>query len=61
MGLGQADELADFLQINALIHDHPIPFLGLTDTAHPYTELRIDRLRNYGHEPIPQTAQPAVA
>jgi Zn-dependent protease with chaperone function len=59
--LGQADDLADFLQINALIHDHPIPFIGLTDTAHPYTELRIDRLRNYGHEPIPQTAQPAVA
>ena len=25
--LGQADELADFLEIHALIHDHPVPFL----------------------------------
>jgi hypothetical protein len=55
--LGQADKLADFLEINALMHDHPIPFIALTDTAHPYTELRIDRLRNYDHEPIPQTAR----
>jgi len=63
--LGQADKLADFLEINALMHDHPIPFIVLTDTAHPYTELRIDRLRNYDHEPIPETAQsgsqPAIA
>ena len=63
--LGQADKLADFLEINALIDDRPIPFIAFTDTGHPYTELRIDRLRNYDHEPIPQTAQggsqPAIA
>ncbi len=46
-GLGQAQELADFLEIHALIHDRPIPFLALTDTDHPFTELRIDKLRNY--------------
>ena len=43
--LGQADELADFLEIHALIHDNPIPFLWLTEHTHPPTELRIDRLR----------------
>jgi Zn-dependent protease with chaperone function len=55
--LGQADKFADFLEINALSDDRPIPFIALTDTGHPYTELRIDRLRNYDHEPIPQTAR----
>ncbi len=45
-GLGQADELADFLEIHALIHDNPIPFLWLTEHTHPPTELRIDRLRS---------------
>jgi len=44
--LGQADELADFLEIHALIHDHPIPFMWLTERTHPPTELRVDRLRN---------------
>jgi Zn-dependent protease with chaperone function len=43
--LGQADELADFLEIHALIHDNPIPFLWLTEHTHPPAELRIDRLR----------------
>ncbi len=43
--LGQADELADFLEVHALIHDNPIPFLWLTEHTHPPTELRIDRLR----------------
>ena len=44
--LGQADELADFLEIHALIHDHPVPFLWLTEHTHPPTELRVDKLRN---------------
>lgn len=44
-GLGQADELADFLEIHALIHDHPVPFIWLTEHTHPPAELRIDRLR----------------
>ncbi len=46
-GLGQADELADFLEIHALIHDHPIPFIWLSEHSHPPTELRIDRLRTH--------------
>jgi Zn-dependent protease with chaperone function len=48
--LGQADELADFLEIHALIHDHPVPFLWLTEHTHPPTELRIDRLRTHAHQ-----------
>jgi Zn-dependent protease with chaperone function len=42
--LGQGYELADFLEIHALIHDHPVPFIWLTEHTHPPTELRI-RLR----------------
>jgi Zn-dependent protease with chaperone function len=44
--LGQADELADFLEVHALIHDQPVPFIWLTEHTHPPTELRIDKLRN---------------
>ena len=46
--LGQADELADFLEVHALIHDYPIPYIWLTEHTHPPTELRIDKLRNAG-------------
>lgn len=46
--LGQAEELADFLETHALIHDHPVPFMWLASNTHPPTELRIDRLRNPG-------------
>jgi Zn-dependent protease with chaperone function len=49
--LGQANELADFLETHALIHDHPVPFVWLTEQSHPPTELRIDKLRN--HTPPP--------
>ena len=59
--LGQADELADFLQVHALPYDHPIPFIGLTDTDHDFTELRIDKLRNHTHEPTTNATLPAVA
>jgi Zn-dependent protease with chaperone function len=54
--LGQADELADFLELHALIHDHPVPFIWLTEHTHPPTELRIDRLRktSHGQAPPPQ-------
>jgi Zn-dependent protease with chaperone function len=48
--LGQADELADFLEVHALLYDRPIPYMGLTGTDHDFTELRIDKLRNYRHE-----------
>jgi len=51
--LGQADELADFLEVHALIHDHPVPFIWLTEHTHPPTELRIDRLRIAAHTSIP--------
>jgi Zn-dependent protease with chaperone function len=43
--LGQSEELADFLEIRALIHDHPVPLIWLTEHTHPPTELRIDKLR----------------
>ena len=50
--LGQADELADFLEVHALIHDHPVPFIWLSEHTHPPTELRVDRLRNFAHAPV---------
>jgi Zn-dependent protease with chaperone function len=68
--LGQADELADFLEIHALIHDHPVPFMWLTEHTHPPTELRIDKLRNAAidnggepanptaNRPLPEPSQP---
>jgi hypothetical protein len=60
--LGLADELADFLETNALINDRPIPFIWLTQHAHPPTELRIDKLRNYRYEqPLLEPAQPPTA
>lgn len=43
--LGQADDLAEFLDTHALIHDLPIALVWLTEHTHPPTELRIDRLR----------------
>jgi hypothetical protein len=43
--LGQADDLADFLENHALIYDYPIPYIWLTEHSHPPVELRIDRLR----------------
>jgi hypothetical protein len=42
--LGQAQSLAMFLETNALEGDIPVPFIWLTDTTHPPTEHRIDRL-----------------
>lgn len=43
--LGQADELADFLETHALLHDHPVPYIWLTEHTHPPVELRVGRLR----------------
>jgi Zn-dependent protease with chaperone function len=43
--LGQAEDLAEFLQIHALIHDHPVPFIWLTEQTHPPTALRIEKLK----------------
>jgi Zn-dependent protease with chaperone function len=45
---GMADELADFLEVEALANDHSIPWVSLTNHTHPSTELRIDRLRRLG-------------
>lgn len=59
--LGQADELADFLEIHALIHDHPVPFIWLTEHTHPPTELRIDWLRASTNDPAGDATLPAVA
>jgi Zn-dependent protease with chaperone function len=59
--LGQAEELADFLEVHALIHDHPVPLIWLTEHTHPPAELRIDRLRKTGPGPAaePSPAPPA--
>jgi hypothetical protein len=42
--LGQGAALAEFLEVNALAHDYPVPFIWLTEHTHPPTELRLDRL-----------------
>jgi Zn-dependent protease with chaperone function len=59
--LGQADELADFLEIHALLHDHPVPFIWMTEHTHPPTELRIDRLRASTNKTAGNTALPAAS
>ena len=59
--LGQGEELSDFLEVHALIHDNPIPFLWLTEHTHPPTELRIDRLRTRPDEISVDRAVPAGA
>ncbi len=65
--LGQAEELADFLEVHALVHDHPVPFVWLTEHTHPPTELRIDKLRKattrHALSPSPDTpgAHPLTA
>jgi Zn-dependent protease with chaperone function len=45
--LGQGQDLAQFLEINALENDLPVPFMWLTETSHPFTEHRIDRLEHH--------------
>ncbi len=42
--LGQGQELARFLDTNALVHDLPVPFMWMSEQSHPPTEHRIDRL-----------------
>ncbi len=56
--LGQAEDLVEFLELHALIHDQPVPWLWLTEHTHPPTALRIDRLR--GAEPDIAIDQPAI-
>jgi Zn-dependent protease with chaperone function len=56
--LGQADELADFLEVHALMHDHPVPLIWLTEHTHPPTELRIDQLRKTTNTQVPRAAPP---
>jgi Zn-dependent protease with chaperone function len=46
--LGQGPALARFLDTNALVNDLPVPFMWLSQSSHPATEHRIDRL--YGPE-----------
>lgn len=45
--LGQAHNLAQLLDTDALENDLPVPFMWLTDTSHPYTEHRIDKLHQH--------------
>jgi Zn-dependent protease with chaperone function len=62
-GLGQAEDLADFLEIHALMHDHPVPFIWLTEHTHPPTELRIDKLHKttLNDQPTQGTPTPATS
>jgi Zn-dependent protease with chaperone function len=59
--LGQAEDLADFLEVHALMHDHPVPYIWLTEHTHPPVELRIEQLRSTTEhaQPIPP-APPAI-
>jgi len=59
--LGQTEELTEFLEMNALIHDHPIPFIFLSQRSHPPTELRIDRLRALTDARSAPVAEPSAA
>jgi Zn-dependent protease with chaperone function len=45
--LGQAAALAAFLDTHALDGDLPIPFKAFSETSHPWTEHRIERLQQY--------------
>jgi Zn-dependent protease with chaperone function len=49
--LGQAGNLARFLDTNALDDDLPVPYIWLTDVSHPPVEHRIDRL-HHEHNPF---------
>jgi len=44
--LGAGEDLARFLEHHGLFFDVPVPFLMLSDRAHPPVELRLDRLRD---------------
>lgn len=46
--LGQGEDLAVFLEDHALIHDHPVPYIWLSEHTHPPAELRIEKLRDHG-------------
>lgn len=43
--LGQGEHLAFFLELHALVHDHPVPFIWLTEHTHPPVALRVAKLR----------------
>jgi hypothetical protein len=48
------------LRSTPFIHDHPVPFIWLTERTHPPTEQRIDRVRALAHTrraPSPVEAQ----
>jgi Zn-dependent protease with chaperone function len=48
--LSQGEDLAGFLDTNALLFDQPVPFAWLTAHTHPAVELRIDRLTTNDHD-----------
>ncbi|HEY7892714.1 MAG TPA: M48 family metalloprotease, partial [Solirubrobacteraceae bacterium] len=59
--LGQAEELAEFLEYHALELDQPMPFTWLSDYTHPPTALRIDRLRSHARTLPERAPAPAPA
>jgi Zn-dependent protease with chaperone function len=55
--LGQAENLAQFLETEALDNDLPVPFIWLTDKSHPFTEHRIDKLQHHHEQATPRTQE----
>jgi Zn-dependent protease with chaperone function len=43
--LGEGERLAFFLELHALVHDHPVPFIWLTEHTHPPVAIRVAKLR----------------
>jgi Zn-dependent protease with chaperone function len=56
--LGQGESLADFLEVHALVHDHPVPFIWLTEHTHPPVALRVAKLRAAARQTINAAALP---
>jgi Zn-dependent protease with chaperone function len=54
--LGQAGQLATFLQDHALLYDTPIKRIWTSDQAHPPVAERIERLREHARRPAADAA-----
>jgi Zn-dependent protease with chaperone function len=59
--LGQGDRLAYFLEVHALVHDHPVPFIWLTEHTHPPVAQRAAKLRALAKQLRAATPQPALS
>jgi Zn-dependent protease with chaperone function len=59
--LGQGERLAFFLEVHALVHDHPVPFIWLTEHTHPPVALRVAKLRALAKQLRAAMPQPALS